>query len=229
MKLQTRNGLIDSEIRLSYRNEYELGIKSFRTKISKWWSLSFLGGNLFVYTTHEWRLAFAFRETQLTPPCNLANQMLNSIMIFLVSFRIQDGNSQLREKKNDQISYLMRQNTIMERMHIPVRTACFAVLTTGPDIAAIRSASLIAAVKVSFAGNTLFTTPIWWNSVPVAESPVRTNSIACVLSVNVPTKCQYSWLTLCLPSARANRCVPPAPGMVPILISGRPNVELSAA
>lgn len=35
--------------------------------------------------------------------------------------------------------------------------------------------------------------------------------------------------TFCLPTARVNLCVPPAPGIVPILISGRPNLASSAA
>ena len=36
-------------------------------------------------------------------------------------------------------------------------------------------------------------------------------------------------MALVLPTARGRRCVPPAPGITPILISGWPNFALSAA
>ena len=36
-------------------------------------------------------------------------------------------------------------------------------------------------------------------------------------------------IALALPTARGSRCVPPAPGMMPSLISGWPNFALSAA
>ena len=36
-------------------------------------------------------------------------------------------------------------------------------------------------------------------------------------------------IALALPTARGRRCVPPAPGMMPSLISGWPNFALSAA
>ena len=36
-------------------------------------------------------------------------------------------------------------------------------------------------------------------------------------------------MALALPTARGRRCVPPAPGMMPSLISGWPNFALSAA
>ena len=36
-------------------------------------------------------------------------------------------------------------------------------------------------------------------------------------------------IALALPTARGRRCVPPAPGMMPSLISGWPNCALSAA
>jgi hypothetical protein len=36
-------------------------------------------------------------------------------------------------------------------------------------------------------------------------------------------------MALALPMARGRRCVPPMPGIVPIVISGWPNFALSAA
>ena len=83
---------------------------------------------------------------------------------------------------------------------------------TGIDNLAIPSATLIASSTNSAAGTTRLTNPDLSASAASIIRPVRTISIA-----------------LDLPTNRGNLCVPPAPGIIPNLISGCPNWALSAA
>jgi len=62
------------------------------------------------------------------------------------------------------------------------------------------------------AGTTLFTSPIWRASAAEIILPVKISSLARLT-----------------PIARGSRCVPPKPGIRPRLISGRPNLAVSAA
>ena len=55
-------------------------------------------------------------------------------------------------------------------------------------------------------------------------SPARSASTASIMR---PVSARS--MALLLPTARGRRCVPPAPGMMPSLISGWPNFALSAA
>ena len=77
---------------------------------------------------------------------------------------------------------------------------------------AIASAVFIASSSSSPAGTTLATRPDNSASAASIIRPVRHISIA-----------------LALPIARVSRCDPPMPGVTPSLISGWPNLALSAA
>mmetsp|Transcript_3912 Transcript_3912/g.11648 ORF Transcript_3912/g.11648 Transcript_3912/m.11648 type:complete len:234 (-) Transcript_3912:47-748(-) len=82
----------------------------------------------------------------------------------------------------------------------------------GWDCAAILPAVLSASSSRSAAGTTRATRPRSRASSADIWSPVRTSSIA-----------------RDFPTARVKRCVPPKPGIVPSLISGWPNLAVSAA
>ena len=87
-----------------------------------------------------------------------------------------------------------------------------AARTASGGIVATVAASSSAASSVASGGTTRVTRPRASASVAVIDRPVRISSIA-----------------RALPIARVSRCVPPAPGMTPIRISGWPNVASSAA
>src|SRR5215467_2032917 len=91
-------------------------------------------------------------------------------------------------------------------------TASFAATSDGCDIAAMVSATLIASSIRLAAGTTRATRPERSASAASIMRPVKIRSIA-----------------FALPTARASRCVPPMPGMTPSLISGWPNLAVSAA
>ena len=74
------------------------------------------------------------------------------------------------------------------------------------------SATFIASSIRFAAGTTRATSPDFSASAASIMRPVKIISIA-----------------LALPTARVSRCVPPIPGMTPSLISGWPNLALSAA
>ena len=87
--------------------------------------------------------------------------------------------------------------------------AVLIVLALG-GIAAV-AAAIASSIKDA-SGTTRATRPDRSASSASMKRPVRHRSIA-----------------FALPTARASRCVPPAPGMTPRLISGWPNLALSAA
>src|SRR6516162_7610817 len=91
-------------------------------------------------------------------------------------------------------------------------TASFAAMSDGCDIAAMVSATFSASSIRLAAGTTRATRPERSASAASIMRPVKIRSMA-----------------LALPTARARRCVPPMPGMTPSLISGWPNLALSAA
>src|SRR6516225_6747577 len=91
-------------------------------------------------------------------------------------------------------------------------TASFAAMSDGCDIAAMVSATFSASSIRLAAGTTRATRPERSASAASIMRPVKIRSMA-----------------LALPTARVRRCVPPMPGMTPSLISGWPNLALSAA
>ena len=91
-------------------------------------------------------------------------------------------------------------------------TERLAARTASGGIAAIVSASSSAASTVSAAGTTFVTSPAAFASAAGIARPVRISSMA---SAD--------------PTARVRRCVPPAPGITPIRISGWPNWASSPA
>ena len=91
-------------------------------------------------------------------------------------------------------------------------TASLPASTDGSDILAIVSATFIASSIRLAAGTTRATRLERSASAASIMRPVKIISIA-----------------LALPTARVSRCVPPIPGMTPSLISGWPNLALSAA
>src|ERR1039457_1461800 len=84
--------------------------------------------------------------------------------------------------------------------------------TEGSDMLAMVSATFIASSIRFAAGTTRATSPDFSASAASIMRPVKIISIA-----------------LALPTARVSRWVPPIPGMTPSLISGWPNLALSAA
>ena len=92
------------------------------------------------------------------------------------------------------------------------RTAATTARTASAGWAATVAARSRAAPSVSAAGTTRVTKPRRSASAAPTRRPVSTSSIA-----------------RALPTARARRWVPPAPGMIPRLISGWPKVASSAA
>ena len=92
------------------------------------------------------------------------------------------------------------------------KTASFAKRTATGGFAAMALARFFASsIRYSFA-DPLTTSPHCFASSAVIIEPVSTISIA-----------------LYLPTARVRRCVPPAPGITPRLISGWPNFAHSDA
>ena len=91
-------------------------------------------------------------------------------------------------------------------------TASFAASTDGSDIAAMVSATFIVSSIRLAAGTTRATRPERSASPASIMRPVRIRSMA-----------------FALPTARVRRWVPPMPGMNSSLISGWPNLALSAA
>ena len=85
-------------------------------------------------------------------------------------------------------------------------TDSFASRTARGGREAISAAQMRASVRRDSAGTTLLTSPHRSASSAVIIRPVSTISMA-----------------LAFPTARVRRCVPPAPGMTPIEISGCPN------
>lgn len=77
---------------------------------------------------------------------------------------------------------------------------------------------------------TLETRPSRWSSSPLMVLPVKFNSIAWFTDWSTTLKANSKAVsTLNLPKAFVSLCVPPAPGIVSIFISGSPNfVELAA-
>ena len=94
----------------------------------------------------------------------------------------------------------------------PARTASLAARTASGGMARSAAPSSSAASSGPSAGTTRLTRPIASASRAVIVRPVRISSIA-----------------RALPIARVSRCVPPAPGMTPSLISGWPNRASSPA
>ena len=86
------------------------------------------------------------------------------------------------------------------------------IIAAGSDIEAIASAVFIASSINAAAGTTRATRLARSASVASIMRPVRHISMA-----------------LALPIWRISRCVPPDPGMTPSLISGWPNLAVSAA
>ena len=93
-----------------------------------------------------------------------------------------------------------------------VRTASLARRTARGGEEAISAAQARASARSDSAGTTLLTSPHLRASSAVIILPVRTISIA-----------------FAFPTARVRRCVPPAPGITPIVISGWPNRAVSEA
>ena len=88
----------------------------------------------------------------------------------------------------------------------------FVIMAMGSDMAAMVSAVFRASARRSASGTTRATRPERSASSASIMRPVRHISMA-----------------LALPMSRVRRCVPPMPGMTPSLISGWPNLALSAA
>ena len=91
-------------------------------------------------------------------------------------------------------------------------TASLAIITLGRLRLQIAEAAASASSISLSAGTTR------------ATSPARSASAASIMRL-VSTMS----IALALPTARGRRCVPPAPGMTPSLISGCPNLAVSAA
>ena len=90
--------------------------------------------------------------------------------------------------------------------------ASLIFMTTGSENDAIFVAVANASCSRSAAGTTRATSPARSASSAAIMRPVRHQSIA-----------------FDLPTARGSRCVPPKPGIVPIVISGWPKRAVSAA
>ncbi len=86
--------------------------------------------------------------------------------------------------------------------------ASLAIMTAGNECPAIVVAAASASSSKEAAGTMRDTRPARSASAASIVRAVRTRSIA-----------------LALPTARGSRCVPPAPGMMPSLISGCPNLR----
>mmetsp|Transcript_12457 Transcript_12457/g.50101 ORF Transcript_12457/g.50101 Transcript_12457/m.50101 type:complete len:241 (-) Transcript_12457:150-872(-) len=91
-------------------------------------------------------------------------------------------------------------------------TPSLHMATEGCDLVAMSAAISTALLTSSSTGYTRATNPAASASSASIMTPVRHISIA-----------------LDLPTARTSRCVPPAPGMMPRLISGWPNLALAPA
>ena len=91
-------------------------------------------------------------------------------------------------------------------------TASLAIITAGSENSAILAAAFSASSSRSAAGTTRDTRPQRSASAASIIRPVRHMSIA----FDLPTK-------------RVSRCEPPMPGMTPSVISGWPNLAVSAA
>src|SRR5690606_14517232 len=91
-------------------------------------------------------------------------------------------------------------------------THSLAIMTEGSDIDAMTVAASMASSSSLSAGTTRETRPARSASSAFIRRAVSTRSMA-----------------LALPTARGRRCVPPAPGMTPSLISGWPKRAESAA
>ena len=91
-------------------------------------------------------------------------------------------------------------------------TDSLTIIATGSEQDAILPATASASSISLSAGTTRDTSPERSASAASIMRAVRHRSIA-----------------FALPTARGSRCVPPAPGKVPRLISGWPNFALSAA
>ncbi len=91
-------------------------------------------------------------------------------------------------------------------------TLSFIITAAGVDIAAIVSAVASASASSSAAGTMRETRPARSASSAPIIRPVRQSSMA-----------------FALPIARVRRCEPPIPGITPSLISGWPNLAVSAA
>lgn len=113
-------------------------------------------------------------------------------------------------------------NKTSKSYYPPVLTASFAMATTGAEKLAILRACSIARGTVSSTSNTLVTRPATAASCAVMFSPVNIMCIA-YERLNQTNACVVNGHgTTDFPTARMRRCVPPAPGMVPSLISGCP-------
>ena len=91
-------------------------------------------------------------------------------------------------------------------------TDSFAAITTGSEYSQIWLAAASASSSSLSNGTTRDTRPARSASAASIMRAVSTISMA-----------------LAFPTARGRRCVPPAPGMMPSLISGWPNFAVSAA
>mmetsp|Transcript_64178 Transcript_64178/g.180646 ORF Transcript_64178/g.180646 Transcript_64178/m.180646 type:complete len:236 (+) Transcript_64178:327-1034(+) len=91
-------------------------------------------------------------------------------------------------------------------------TASFASMVERRPMPAISSAICMAVAMSSLAGTTCATSPAFSASAALMFRPVRMRAMA-----------------FDLPTLRMRRCVPPAPGMTPSLISGWPKTALSLA
>ena len=91
-------------------------------------------------------------------------------------------------------------------------TASLVIIAIGSDMPAMVSAARIASATSASAGTTRETRPARSASAASIMRPVRHISIA----FDLPTK-------------RVSRWLPPMPGITPSLISGWPNLAVSAA
>jgi len=101
-------------------------------------------------------------------------------------------------------------------------TASFAMATTGAEKLAILCAYSIARGTVSSTSNILATRPTAAASWAVMFSLVNIMCIACEHLNQMDVCIVNEYGTVDFPTARIRRWVPPAPGMVPSLISGCP-------
>ena len=94
----------------------------------------------------------------------------------------------------------------------PSTTLCFAAASAYPGRLAILPAQAIASARRSASGTTRFTAPHASARCAVIGAPSSTSSSA-----------------RARPTMRGRRLVPPAPGMMPMIVSGCPKVADSAA
>mmetsp|Transcript_15583 Transcript_15583/g.35109 ORF Transcript_15583/g.35109 Transcript_15583/m.35109 type:complete len:230 (-) Transcript_15583:37-726(-) len=94
----------------------------------------------------------------------------------------------------------------------PVSTASLAMRTAIGAFFTMLSAMPSAVISASPASTQWFTIPISAAARPLSLAAVRMSSFA------LPT-----------PTKRGSRCVPPAPGMMPRAVSGRPRMALAPA